>query len=44
MDKKIVNKAKNFYNTTNPDTIINLALTSKTNGRWLKDMLRSSIF
>ncbi len=44
LDKKIVNRAKSFYNTTNPDTMINLPLTSKTNGRWLKDMLKSSMF
>ena len=44
LDKKIVNRAKGFYNTTNPDTMVNLPLTSKTNGRWLKDMLKSSMF
>lgn len=44
LDKKVINSVKRTYNTTNPDKMIGMPYTSRTDGRWLKDMLRSSCF
>lgn len=44
LDKKVVNRVKRSYNNINPDTMIDMPYTSKTDGRWLKDMLSASSF
>ena len=44
LDKKVVEKVKRTYNTTDPDEMIDMSYLSKTNGRWLKDMLKASSF
>jgi hypothetical protein len=44
LDKKVVEKVKRTYNTTDPDKMIDMSYLSKTNGRWLKDMLKASSF
>ena len=44
LDKKVVNSFKRFYNTTDPDMMIDMPYISKTSGKWLKDMLKSSNF
>jgi len=43
-DKKVVERVKRTYNTTDPDEMIDMSYLSKTNGRWLKDMLKASSF
>ena len=44
LDKKVVNRVKRSYNNINPDIMIDMPYTSKTDGRWLKDMLSASSF
>ena len=44
LDERVINNVKRTYNTTDPDMMIDLPYISKTQGRWLKDMLRSSSF
>lgn len=44
LDKKVVSRIKRAYNTTDPDIMIEMPYISRTDGRWLKDMLRSSGF
>ena len=43
-DEKIINSIKRAYNNINPDIMIDMPYISRTEGRWLKDMLRSSSF
>ena len=42
LDKKVISGIKRTYNTTNPDTMIEMPYISKSDGKWLKNMLRSS--
>lgn len=44
LDKKVMERVKRTYNTTDPDGMIDMSYLSKTNGRWLKDMLKASSF
>ncbi len=44
LDKRVVNRVKRSYNNINPDIMIEMPYTSKTDGRWLKDMLSASTF
>jgi len=44
LDKKVMERVKRTYNTTDPDEMIDMSYLSKTNGRWLKDMLKASSF
>lgn len=44
LDKKVVNRVKRSYNNIDPDIMIDIPYTSKTDGRWLKNMLSSSNF
>jgi len=41
---KIINKVKSIYNNIDPDAMIEMPYISRTEGRWLKDMLRNSSF
>ena len=44
LDKRVTNRVKRSYNNINPDIMIDMTYTSKTDGRWLKDMLSASNF
>lgn len=44
LDKRVVKRVKRSYNNINPDIMIDMPYTSKTDGRWLKNMLSASIF
>lgn len=44
LDKKVVNRVKRTYNNINPDIMIDMPYTTKTEGRWLKNMLSTSSF
>jgi len=43
-DEKIINSIKRTYNNIDPDIMIDMPYISTTEGRWLKDMLKSSSF
>ncbi|MDD4528155.1 MAG: ISLre2 family transposase [Candidatus Margulisbacteria bacterium] len=42
LDKKIIKNIKRTFNTTDPDIMIDMPYTYRTDGRWLKNMLKSS--
>lgn len=42
LDKKVISGIRRTYNTTNPDTMIEMPYISKSDGKWLKSMLRNS--
>ncbi len=44
LDKKLINSVKRTYNTLDPDIMIDMPYISRTEGRWLKNMLRTSYF
>lgn len=44
LDKRVVKRVKRSYININPDIMIDMPYTSKTDGRWLKDMLSVSVF
>ncbi len=44
LDEKIINSVKRTYNNINPDIMIDMPYISRTEGKWLKDMLRASYF
>ena len=44
LDEKIINGVKRTYNNIDPDIMTDMPYISRTEGRWLKDMLRASYF
>ena len=44
LDEKMINKVKSVYNNIDPDTMIDIPYITRTEGRWLKDMLKASYF
>ena len=44
LDKRVVNRVKRTYNNINPDIMIDMPYITKTEGRWLKNMLSNSSF
>lgn len=44
LDKRLINSVKRTYNTLDPDIMIDMPYISRTEGRWLKNMLRTSYF
>lgn len=44
LDEKVVNRVKRTYNNTDPDIMIDMPYISRTEGRWLKNMLKASCF
>ena len=42
LDKKVIAGIKRTYNTINPDLMTEMPYISKSDGKWLKNMLRSS--
>ncbi|SHD76538.1 ISLre2 family transposase [Schnuerera ultunensis] len=44
LDKRVTNRVKRTYNNIDPDIMIDMPYTSKTDGRWLKNMLSTSHF
>lgn len=44
LDKKIKNQKKNLYKKVDPDKMIEMPYLSRTGGKWLKSMLKSSSF
>jgi len=44
LDKKVVKNIKRTYNTVDPDKMIDMPFTYRTEGRWLKNMISCSGF
>lgn len=44
LDEKMINNVKRTYNNMDPDIMIDMPYISRTDGRWLKDMLKASYF
>ena len=44
LDKKVINNVKRTYNNIDPDIMIDMPYISRTEGRWLHNMLRASNF
>jgi len=44
LDRRVNESKRRPYNTIDPDIMIDMSYTSKTDGRWLKGMLQSSGF
>ncbi|WP_236911027.1 hypothetical protein, partial [Clostridium sp. Cult1] len=44
LDKRVVNRVKRTYNNIDPDIMIDMPYITKTEGRWLKNMLSNSSF
>jgi hypothetical protein len=40
----MINKVKSVYNNIDPDTMIDIPHITRTEGRWLKDILKASYF
>lgn len=44
LDEKVMNRIKRSYNNMDPDIMMDMPYVSRTEGRWLKDMLKASYF
>jgi hypothetical protein len=44
LDKKVVKDIKRTYNNVDPDMMIDMSFTYRTEGRWLKNMINCSGF
>ena len=44
LDNKVVKDIKKTYNTVDPDMMIDMPFTYRTDGRWLKNMINCSGF
>ena len=44
LDEKMINNVKRTYNNMDPDIMIDMPYISRTDGRWLKGMLKASYF
>ena len=44
LDEKLIYREKETYNAIDPDIMIDMPYTSRTDVRWPKDMLRASSF